>query len=794
MQKTEQEKSFLKKYIWYEVGIGIAVSAVILIYFSGIEFIPKGNDIYGHLYKARVLAEHIKQGDFYPLYTTEWYNGIQLFRYWPILTYYVMAAVYLLTQNIFLAYYTFLAIAFLISFWGWCLIANRQQKVIYIVIGMFYFFLPDNIRVTFGEGNLSRVFVFALLPVFMYFFTNFLESKKSFLATVILIALITSTHFMLAAMCAVIFCIYSFFSGLRNKRWYFGILVFVLGLSIAGILLLPGLAGGVTSDTSSAAIDTMKDWSQSLLLSISLTFRSPDSCCTFGLSALLIGIFIIVFGKRRCGTIIGLVFFILTSDFFVPFLIKLPLSQVWWMARFVQMCYVLIFYELGFVELKKQNRIGLVFVAIALDILPSGFYFTQKLEPIAPNSMLEEAADHTDNRLGVIDDSLFESYISYYVMEKGIDYVQGWAIQGARTKDNIIQYTEAMRFGYYRYSFKQMLELGCDTVLVKKEILPIDFEEETFLDDAAYFGYELVDSNETVYLFDHRTCKSEYGTNIAYDNLAIGSSALYISYMYPTYQPGYSECVDDYSYEQLRKYKKIYLSNFTYSNKEKLEDLLLQLSGAGVELFIDTSSLVKGTYGIAELLGVECQNIQLKDINDIQFEGVSYEIEIPYMWNTTYLTSSNQEIQIENCKLDEIEVGYLATYEHIHFIGFNLPYLQIEAPQENLAKLLEQIFGADEKDQNVKYEVIEIDVEKQQNGLSITTPKTVTSDIAFQDIFVSSQSMESNNHLLKIEEGTTNIHFVYPLLLPGMLLSLFGLIGTLVLYMLQFCRKSMEKM
>ncbi|MDD3290004.1 MAG: hypothetical protein PHT29_03895, partial [Eubacteriales bacterium] len=60
-------------------------------------FYGSGNDIWGHLFKTEVMYQGLQNGTSYPLYTPYWYNGIQLYRYWPPLSYYVLAGLRFLT-------------------------------------------------------------------------------------------------------------------------------------------------------------------------------------------------------------------------------------------------------------------------------------------------------------------------------------------------------------------------------------------------------------------------------------------------------------------------------------------------------------------------------------------------------------------------------------------------------------------------------------------------------------------------------------------------------------------------
>ena len=767
-----------KTKILIEILIGILITCGIFSYLYAIDFIPIGNDIYGHLYKGQILTENIKNGILYPLYTTEWYNGIQLFRYWPILTYYIISFFNVFVNDITISYYIFLAFTFLLSYFGWCAISNRENKWIYVGIGIIYWFLPDNIRVTFGEGNLARVFIFALLPFFFYFFSNLLERKKHFIPTILMIVLLTCSHFMLAAMCAIIFCIYAIFSS--RKNWYYGILSFICGFLVSGLIFYPGLKGGLVSDTNSAAIETMKDWSQSLFTSLSITNRY-ETICTFGISVLIISICILKWSKKKIGTIIGLIFFILTSSIFTPLLMQLPLSQVWWMARFIQMCYILIFYEFGKIILKK-NYLIILFILLVLDIMPSYKYFTKVEEFNVNTYLLEEAIEVTNNRLGVVDESTIGPYISYYVLENEIPYLQGWAIQGASTKDNIISLTESMKLGFYNYSFKNLLELGCDSIIVKKSIL-LNFDKNEFINSASYYGYELLNENNEVYLFDNNNIDDTYGVNLKYENLSIGSSSLYISYLYPSFEQGFSNNIFDYQLEDLLKYKKIYLSNFEFDKTKELEELLLTLSNNGVQIYIDTTHLPINALSISNLFDIESKFIDLREIRNISFNGNEYMFDVPYSWYTTYLTTNNPNVTLHTCKYGEIEIGYLADYENIHLIGFNLPYLYIESPQDDLYLLLDDIFNITKQDYLVDYEIANINIEYGSNSILIESPIEINTTLAYQDNFKSDKLLKENNNLLIVQEGTTNINIIYKYFVEGIIITILGLILTTITYL-----------
>ncbi|MBE5886158.1 MAG: hypothetical protein E7284_07105 [Lachnospiraceae bacterium] len=772
-----------KKLIW-QLGIGIIISVGITLYLALTSFIPTGNDIFGHLYKAEILYDNLKQWNLYPLYTTEWYNGIQLFRYWPIFTYYIIAFINFLTRDIFIAYYVYVGLTFFVSYLGFVLIANRENKGIFILIGIVYWFLPDCLRVLFGEGNLSRVMIYALLPLFFYFYTNLIEHKKHFVITSLLVALLVSTHFMLAAMCAIIFTIYGFFKGLKNKTQWYGFFAFVTGILIAGILLLPGLSGGLVSDSSSAAVDTIEDWSQPLYLSLSPFNRLRDDInCSFGLGVLIMGIAGLIVAKRnkdeKSGIIVGLIFFILSDTIFTEVFKQLPLSQVFWMSRFVQMCYILILYDFARLNWKPYWKYAVVGVAV-LDLIPSLAFFNVKSDLAYQENtyLLESGVEITQNRLGLVDESLYGSYPSYYALKTDTPYIQGWAIQGAKTSENIITMTESIQQGYYGYTFHQLLGMGADSVIVKKTFVK---DTERFIQTAEEYGYVLVQESSDSYLFDLEGVEGSFGVKSQYNSLAIGSSSIYISYLYPGFEQGYSDCLTDYSIEELLQYDKIYLSNFEYDDVEHAEEIVQKLSDSGVEIFIDCTHMPINVLSISEFLGVESRFLSISEFDTLYYGDMEVDIEIPYEWYSTYLLQVDDvEMERHSYQYGEQTIDYLIKRDNITFVGFNLVYLYYDTPNEELLAILDEIFDIEDADRRIAEEIVPIEVEYGINRITIHTDEKVNTTIAFQDNFRSDRDIYERDNMLVVDEGTTVIKIYYKHFVLGLLCTLTG-IGFMII-------------
>ena len=765
-----------KKYLFLQILVGIFIGAGISLYLTSRAFTPVGNDIFGHLYKAEVLCDNLWEGNWYPLYTTDWYNGIQLFRYWPIFTYYILAFINMWTADIFLTYYLYAGLTFFISYLGFVLIGRREGKSFFVLIGVLYWFLPDNLRVFFGEGNLSRVMIYALLPLFLYFYTDLLENKKHFAATALFAALLTATHFMLAAMCAVIFVIYGFFKGLKNRTQLYGFFAFVAGILMAGILLLPGLSGGLVSDSSSAAVDTIEDWSQPLYLSLSPLNRM-GTICSFGLGVLIMAAVGFLLAKKskgeKSGIVVGVLFFILSDSVFTAVFKQLPMSQVFWMTRFAQMCYVLILYDVGRLDWTPIKKYAVLGIAV-LDILPSLPFFTltNDLYDQERTYLLASGATFTENRMGLVDESTFGSYPAYYALKVGVPYTEGWAIQGAATSENIISMTEALQHGYYGYTFHQLIQLGSDTALIKKAFVQ---DVDALMQAAEKYGYVLQEESSAAYLFLLEGAEGNFGVKSSFNSLAIGDSSIFLSYLFPGFRQGDSDDLTDYSLEELTKYEKIYLSNFKYDDVSHAEEMIQYLSDAGVKVYIDCTHMPINVLAISEFLGVESRFFSIASFDTLWYGDSEINISMPYEWYATYLVPADDSNVVEyKYQYGPQTLDYMVQKENITFIGFNLVYLYFENNNEELLAMLEDVFEINDSDRYVQEEILPIHLQYDKNSIIIETEERVNTTLAFQDNFVSDRPLAEEDHMLVVEAGSTTIRIIYSHFMMGFFCSLIG--------------------
>ena len=146
---TDSHKRIRKNCICISILLLAGAGLVLYLVLSGYE--PSGGDIWGHLYKSQEMYESLKKGNVFPLFSPYWYNGIQLFRYWGPLSYYIMAGLMFLTGGDLLLAYRLLAfVIFVVGGLPWILWGiHENRRVLGTFFGLLWFFMPEHIRIYF---------------------------------------------------------------------------------------------------------------------------------------------------------------------------------------------------------------------------------------------------------------------------------------------------------------------------------------------------------------------------------------------------------------------------------------------------------------------------------------------------------------------------------------------------------------------------------------------------------------------------------------------------------------------
>jgi len=779
----------------------IVFGALISLYLKNTGAYPSGADIYGHLFKSDLLYNSVKNGDLYPLYTDLWYNGIQPFRYWAPLPYYLLAALQFFTGGDALtSYLLFVAFSFVVGGIGWLLWGRAYKRMtLCTFLALLWFFLPDNIRVFFVEGNLPRMVIAMLLPYLFYFIWRFVEYrvKRAVVPVVILMCLITFCHAMIAAMIGITAFIFLLIYSVTQKRIresFYLISAMLLSFALCGIWLYPALSGGLLGMEASSTAEVMQALSTPVLISLNPFLRNVGmyELFYFGLSILAISIIgLFIAGKKsRIGFYTVIIIFCGTTTALVPFLEKLPLNQLLWMTRFTPIVYAI--FILSLLEWKKCRRYALILIAIVivLDCIPSvdlQRYHSQT--PSVFTYTLSDAKKITNQRISLLDVSAYGSYPSYglAVEEPRTQYTFGWAWQAASTASNIVMVNTALEKGYYYYLFDRSLELGDDTILVRKELVKQAKKTlSSLVEAAAASGYSLYKETNYTYIF-HKNTPKKFGVVTEYSGLTIGRNARSIALLFPNFEEGSSKNITDYTLNELSKYKVLYLSGFTFSGQEKAEDLLTRVANLGVKVIIDMNQIpVDPATSRMTFFNVTAQPITFSDkYPELMYRNQIYDA-LPFKdeystWSTVYL--DNVKHIIGYSWFESKQLAFLGTNENrnIIFMGGNLLYHAMETNDVTIGGLISNVLQI-EPNQLPEREIVPLTIKFQEDKIIIDSPGgKVNTTLSYQDNFRSEQEIINQNHLLTVVKPHTEIKIVYPYLFRGLAVSAIGLLGIALL-------------
>jgi len=783
---------------------------------------PLGLDIHGHLFKTDLLYHEILKGNFYPLYTEYWYNGLQPFRYWPPMTYYFMAFFQFISGgDVMNAYLGYIWAVFTIGGSGWVLFGKKLGRpVLGAFFGVMWFLFPDNLRVLFGEGNLARVFITMLLPFLFYSLWQYVSNrrKKMIFPLILLMLAAISGHLMISAMAGVGSAIFLAIYSIANKRYresVTAILAMLFSFAVAGIWVYPSLVGGIASMASDGTSALMASLSAKLSISLNPFLRLEGGVTElyFGLSIALIALLGIFVSNRKSlpGFTTMIIIIMGTTTALTPIIQLIPLSSLFWVRRFAPIAYAV--FVIAVLEWKKLKKPILVLMcaAMLIDAIPSLNLAMYDIKMNVPatvdtihtsmdDTLITQAKEQTKQRVSLMDLSILGPLPSYAfgTLESKTQYVFGWAWQGAATAKNISFLNESLEKENYLYMFDRNLELGADTVIIDKTQITGDTDQKALVSAADRIGYQLVGETARTILFA-LPVESTFGVVTKYSGLAIGTTAALVPGILPSFHPGDKENIDEYTLDELKQYDRIYLSGFFYNDKLAAERLVREIAESGVKVYIDMSRIPSDPLtNRMTFLDISAQPItfitQYPELisNTDTTEAVNFA-EGYEKWNTVYLTGLNKTdgyAWFEDTKLDFVGTG---STQGITFLGFNLLFHAYTAGDEGVKSVLGTMMELDE-DKLPERTIVPLKITYETNKIIIESDTdNVNTTLAYQDTFRSDNDISSMNNLLIVNKGTTVITMEYPYLARGVAVSALGIVLEAVMIYLIF-RKPKKNM
>ncbi|MDD3890129.1 MAG: 6-pyruvoyl-tetrahydropterin synthase-related protein [Syntrophomonadaceae bacterium] len=589
---------------------------------------PWGSDAWGHLYKAEFLLEQIKQGNFWPSYFPWWYNGIQLFRYWAPLPYYVLAGMGLICKDIFLAHIWYIIGCSLLGSISWLAMRKYTGYLPVLIIALLWVIVPDNISVTFSEGNLPRMLIMAITPIIVYLaleiYHGKADAKKQF-GFVLLLAVSVLTHAMMGAILTGSICLwYMITAWFDRKPWTF--VVRFLILSACGILvtswwLFPALTGGITSIDSGGINEAIRFFPLSKSLNPLLRMKDPE-VFYLGLSYAGLLVFGLLTWKSRrsyqkSALLIAALFFLATTTVTSSLYLKLPLHNLLWPQRLTTAGIALLLlgtvnfdFNVNRPALKKLA--GVIFIllvpALFIDSYLSHNLIHLREYPQHVARGIETAATHEGFKVAAVDLSEFGSMVSYlFSSEFEREQVFGWAWQGAQTSSNIALANTAIKSSWYNYALDRLEELGATQLLVKRDTIN---NYSSFTEAARDKGYQQVFINDIAAVYSVN--RGPYACTADYKILGIGPGANFLSVIYPQIQVGQSTIIEDYPLQKLKEYDALVLSGFDWRTKDRAEQRIVAYLHGGGRVIVDLNGVKCDMFSSRpSFLGVEGEPLAL---------------------------------------------------------------------------------------------------------------------------------------------------------------------------------------
>lgn len=573
---------------------------------------PWGSDTWAHIAKAQFLKGEMAKGHLFPLFNPAWYNGVEPFRYWAPLPYYLLAAIMAALADPFRAAGAYVAVCAVIGALGWLPHRRRLGTGGALIAAVLWMSWPDHVRVAMSEGNLPRAMATALFPFALHWFLNVLEREDWPRSAFVLIgidALLVLTHAMIAAGFFVIetllAVIWTVVGGLRAEDVGRGLAVTFAGIAASGWWLLPALRSGIVSVDAAAVTAAIDYFPVSKSFNPLLRLSNPE-VFYWGLALVPAALWVLVTWRQRHGLsraalVAGLLIVAATTPALRPLYNSLPLHHLLWPVYLASAAPAMFFIALlrPLSGRPPGGRRAAVYILVALiALLVADAYPTLRLISTRPKPTVVERAVRElppgGWREATLDLSGFGSTAAYLVGAEGQrEQVFGWAWQGATTSQNIVWINRALKDRHWTFMFNELRELGATHLVVRRDLVTSRLDE--FLAAAAHLGYkETWRSSEALVLATDTP--GPYALLSDYQGLAIGRYASNLAMIFPTLEVGSDPYVDSYTPAVLARYRTVVVSGALWRSKAKAEEVLRQYALGGGRLVVDLQGLPEDTF------------------------------------------------------------------------------------------------------------------------------------------------------------------------------------------------------
>ena len=283
----------------------------------------------------------------------------------------------------------------------------------------------------------------------------------------------------------------------------------------------------------------------------------------------------------------------------------------------------------------------------------------------------------------------------------------------------------------------------------------------------------------------HLNVEGTYGTLATYDAIGIGYSSKSLSLAFPNIKETGDGYLDHYSYDYLKQFKTVYLAGFLYDDREKASELVLKLSENGVRVVILADGIPEDPETRSKtFLGVTCNIIQFENGYPILYTRDFGEMDCDLFprgyskWITYYLNGLKENLGTISDYSVELAFFGTGQNENICYIALNIPFYYYLTKDANAEKLMNWVMGM-ESGKLPERTIYPINIEYGPKGMTIDSEVDyINTGLAYHEIFESTDNLYVDNNLLVVEKGRTEIHYAYPYLKRGLLMTAIGLLLT----------------
>ncbi|WP_041427557.1 6-pyruvoyl-tetrahydropterin synthase-related protein [Syntrophomonas wolfei] len=580
-------------------------------------YYPVTVDGLGHLAKVEYIAKCLKSLQ-WPSWFPYWYNGASVVQYYPPLSYFLLAPVQMLFGNIMITFKFAVFFYLLVGAMGvWYICYRYWGSLIGIAAGILYVLQPFILRSMASEGVIAQGPIFALSPWLLVATLLFIEKRSP--SRAVLIVLLSACLILSHAMHAFITCLAMGVLVLmlvvlrrtKLKTFLIWSVSIGLGAALASFWWVPGVTHLENPSLPYMLPENMLhytayfDW----------FYPGSNSFHYFSPIILLLSLGSVLFIKKnRTQAVLYLdntSFRIDTNELIISFIFALIVTIVLSFGYHISLFRLIPSYQnilpgrvLSFAailaailctvflwELWSKMQSGLyrilrllvlaiIIVIIAIDINPKqanisygSFTDTQAVINLLPSNN----KNFNNSRIAWL--LICGPDTTYFPMLKGFHITSGWNIEGTPHNRAIRLHNIAVEADCGDYVTKNLMQWNVRSAIVqndfctiKKSLLCYGFKEYT------------ADNIKTLFV---NPSPSSYFMKDERNAIAIGKGSPGLVISFPWLVQGTSSYLEDYSLEDLKKFRLIYLSEPQIKDFNFFQDLVSQLAETGKTVFVE---------------------------------------------------------------------------------------------------------------------------------------------------------------------------------------------------------------